>query len=566
MGFQVAWEGLIDALILPPLRACKTNNAADENGVQELVTSEKANFEVQTNGLSKSVKLIMTPLIGIMLSKCDASVHSSCLNTWCYLLHKLDISVNDPLMVETVLAPILEAVFQTGPDRRSIWFWNLCVDLFDDFVLAKCRGVDCDLNNQVTDLSARTSSLGLPVPWKCSWKHYSVKWLSWDLSQLDFHIKMICTLINPNLAVLPENRVLAWEAGLKIFTSVLKGVQIEIKEPSTSYNKILSCLNAILSFIKKIPEDLGVVDTSIMELPYVSLQFVEAVTKELEPSMLGSPLFKVAFDIDDKLLSVYDINHAEVLGIRTIAYMDMVSPIVYLTILYVYIAVHAVFDAPKMEVILRGVRKYLKFLMFSYDPLQSLQATVFLLYKHMRLSSLNIWVAVAQGVDDYIKDVKDLSPLKVELDRSGCFELCHLLSFPFVLCSCFPKQSNLTKISGFPEGKQELQHVTEVWKSLYGFVNSASSCECPTNIFSKDLCSMLNSYLDENSSKLGCDTELDPTNKKQYLNLLSICGDIVIFILEHIATIKVNSEGTKHKDDYSISSCSVSNSLGLVVR
>ncbi|WJZ98163.1 hypothetical protein VitviT2T_016711 [Vitis vinifera] len=569
---QVAWEGLIDALIHPPLQACETNKTAQENGVQKSGTSTRNNSEIQTYGFSKSVKLIMTPLIGIMLSKCDISVRSSCLNTWCYLLHKLDISVNDPLVVETVLAPILEAVFQTGPDSRSIWLWNLCVDLFDDFVLAKSRGVDCDLNHQVSDLSARTSILGLPIPGKCSWKHYPIKWLSWDLSKLDFHIKMICTLINQGskLAVLPENRILACEAAIRIFRSVLKGVQIEMKNPSVDYNQILLCLNTILRFTKKISEDVGLADTGIVELHYTFLQFVEAVTTELEPSILGSPLYKVAFDIKyiDRPLSVYDINHAEVLGIRSIAYMDMASPVVYLTMLYVYIAVHATFDAPKMEFILLGVQKHFKFLMSLYDPLENLCATIVLLYKHMRVSCLNIWVAIAQGLEDYIKDVKDLSPLKTELDSYGCLAVCHLLSYPFVLRSCLPKQSSLTKISGSSQRKLELEHVTEVWKSLYGFVNSASRFECSnTNIFSEDLCSMLSRCLDENSSKLDYDTELDPSDKKQYLDLLSLCGDIVIYILEHTLTLRVNSEGTKNKDDdCSMSSSGINSSLGLIAR
>ncbi|RVW27514.1 hypothetical protein CK203_092002 [Vitis vinifera] len=568
----VAWEGLIDALIHPPLQACETNKTAQENGVQKSGTSTRNNSEIQTYGFSKSVKLIMTPLIGIMLSKCDISVRSSCLNTWCYLLHKLDISVNDPLVVETVLAPILEAVFQTGPDSRSIWLWNLCVDLFDDFVLAKSRGVDCDLNHQVSDLSARTSILGLPIPGKCSWKHYPIKWLSWDLSKLDFHIKMICTLINQGskLAVLPENRILACEAAIRIFRSVLKGVQIEMKNPSVDYNQILLCLNTILRFTKKISEDVGLADTGIVELHYTFLQFVEAVTTELEPSILGSPLYKVAFDIKyiDRPLSVYDINHAEVLGIRSIAYMDMASPVVYLTMLYVYIAVHATFDAPKMEFILLGVQKHFKFLMSLYDPLENLCATIVLLYKHMRVSCLNIWVAIAQGLEDYIKDVKDLSPLKTELDSYGCLAVCHLLSYPFVLRSCLPKQSSLTKISGSSQRKLELEHVTEVWKSLYGFVNSASRFECSnTNIFSEDLCSMLSRCLDENSSKLDYDTELDPSDKKQYLDLLSLCGDIVIYILEHTLTLRVNSEGTKNKDDdCSMSSSGINSSLGLIAR
>lgn len=572
MIFQVAWEGLVDALIHSPVQACETDNTSQETGVQELRTSKRNNLETKANGFSKSVKLIMKPLTGIMLSKCDISVHLSCLNTWCYLLHKLDISVNDPFVVETVLTPILEAVFQTEPDSRSIWLWNICIDLFYDFVSAKCRGVDCDLNYQVSDISARTSIHGLPIPGKCSWKHHPIKWLSWDLSQLDLHIKMICILINQGskFTVLPEHRLLASEAALRTFISVLKGVRIEMKSPSIDYNQILLCLNTILRFIKKISEDVGLADTGIMELHYTSLQAVEAVIKELEPSILGSPLYKVAYDIKyiDRVPSVYDINHAEVLGIRSVGHMDMVSPVVYLTTLYVYIAGHATFDAPKMEFVQLGVQKYFKFLMSSYVPPENLHAIIVLLYEHMGFSYLNLWVAIAQGLENYIKDVKDLSQLKTELDSTGYFSVCHLLSYPFILCSCLPKESNFTKISGSSPRKLELEHVTEVWKSLYGCVNSASQFECSTaNIFSEDLCSMLCRCLDENNTKLDCVTELDPSNKKQYLDLLSHCGDIVIYILEQSLTLKVNSEGTKNKDDdCGRNSSGINSILGLTAR
>nr|GEX83645.1 Rap1-interacting factor 1 amino-terminal protein [Tanacetum cinerariifolium] len=114
---QTAWEALIDALIILPTQESATK-AANEDF-----------FEA--NGLTKSIKLIMTPLIGIMSSKCDTSVHLSCLNTWKYLLHKFDTFVNHPSVIKTVLNPILKVVFQAGPDNKNIWSWNICLDLLD---------------------------------------------------------------------------------------------------------------------------------------------------------------------------------------------------------------------------------------------------------------------------------------------------------------------------------------------------------------------------------------------------------------------------------------------------
>ncbi|XP_024168192.1 uncharacterized protein LOC112174621 [Rosa chinensis] len=72
--------------------------------------------EIQNTRSLKSVRLIMTPLIGIMLSNCDVSVRMSCLNTWCYLLPRLDTFLNDSSMINRVVDPMFEAAFQLDPN------------------------------------------------------------------------------------------------------------------------------------------------------------------------------------------------------------------------------------------------------------------------------------------------------------------------------------------------------------------------------------------------------------------------------------------------------------------
>lgn len=146
---QVAWEGLVDAFIHPALLTSETNEPI-KNGIQQVRTSGGSSCQIQASGFSKSIKLIMTPLIGIISSKCDVSVYSSCLKTWCYLLHKLDISVNHPWVIELVLDPIFGAVFRFGPDVKTFWLWNLCLDLLDDFILAKCRNLDHETSSQLS--------------------------------------------------------------------------------------------------------------------------------------------------------------------------------------------------------------------------------------------------------------------------------------------------------------------------------------------------------------------------------------------------------------------------------
>ena len=138
---QVAWEGLIDALVHCPTFVSEKSKSAEENSLEKQHSLGRKKCDDQANGFLKSIKLIMTPLIGIMSSKCDISVHSSCLNTWCYLLHKLDISINEPSVIKMVLEPILKAIFQNGPNSNSICLWNLGLDLLSDSISQKCMDV-----------------------------------------------------------------------------------------------------------------------------------------------------------------------------------------------------------------------------------------------------------------------------------------------------------------------------------------------------------------------------------------------------------------------------------------
>ncbi|CAL5360829.1 unnamed protein product [Camellia sinensis] len=583
MPSGLAWEGLIDALIQPPIRAPEMNMVA-EHGIQQGRTCEGNNSGREGEGFSKSVKLIMTPIIGIMTSKCIISVHSSCLNTWCYLLHKLDTSVNCPSMVKTVCEPIFDAVFRVGPDSKSIWLWNICLDLLDDFILIRSSDLDDDLNKQVNyEPSAKTPTTGPPVSVKCSWKHYPIKWLSWDLNSLDFCIKMIRILISQGqgsmVTVPKEIKSLACNSALRIFKSVLKGVRNVLKNSSINYDEVMLCLNTILGLVKEIYKDLNSENGDINDSLHTSLQFVEAVIEELEPSILGSPIYKIALDLKyvDYLQSVNEATHAGVLGVRFTMYMDMVSPIVYLIILYFCGLFKSTFNAPGEEFILQNACRYLKFVLSSFDPSEILHAIIGLLYKHVGFDYLKIWIAIASGLKDYIDEAKDVSLLKTESDSLCCLEVCQILSYSFAVCSCPQKQSTMVQSTGLQESsivslqsqrKLELECVFEVWKSLYVCVNCASGFESSTlNSFADDLLLTINGCLDANTKVFECGTVLNPTNNDQDINLLSLCGNVAICVLEHILNSGISSRGSKgRKDgDYKRSS-GVNNSLGFVAR
>ncbi|KAI9192702.1 hypothetical protein LWI28_026782 [Acer negundo] len=569
----VAWEGLIENLIHLPILPYETNTAMD-SGIQKVRTPRGNAHDIQENGFLKSIKLIMKPLVGVISSKCDVSVRSSCLNTWCYLLHKLDTSINCPSVMKLVLNPILESVFQIGPDSKNIWLWNLCVELLDDFILAKCKVVDCDRNGQVThQLSTTPSMLGPSISSKYSWRQYPIKWLPWDFSQLDFfiHIIIIITRHVSVVEVSSEDRNLAFDAAIRIFRSVLKGVQMEFRNMSIEFKDIMLCLNSVLRFVKKICEYLYSEGNNGMH--HASLLFVEVVTEELEPSILGSPLYKVALDLKyiENLLSSNDIKLAKVLGISDITYMDMVSPVVYLSVLYICVLVKSTLNTPNMEFVLQRSHKYFKFIFSSYDPLEVLHFSISLLYKDIRYRYLHIWMAITKGLKDWIDSVKDVSLLNMESDSTSYHAICHLLSYPFFICTSLSQNSTMIRSSLEdsvvpPRRKLELEHVTDVWKSLYGSV-SISKLECPTrNSFPEDLCSILNGCLDDYTSMLECSNEIDSSYTELDLNLLSISCEVVMCVLEHAVTSDVNSGSTKSQGGHYRIFSGINNIVGFAAR
>ncbi|VVA10801.1 PREDICTED: telomere-associated RIF1 [Prunus dulcis] len=564
---QVAWEGLIDALVHPPMvLPCETSDAKADNGVQQIGTYKGNCGEIQENGSLKSIKLIMTPLIGIMSTNCDVSVQLACLNTWCYLLHKLDTSVNDSSMIRLVVQPIFEAVFQMDPDGKNFWTRNLCVDLLNDFILAKCKDIDYDSLNQVShQLSAKSYANAPPISGNCSWKQYPIKWLPWDLSLLDFHLKVIYVLICqlPRETVSHDNRIPAADASLKLFRSVLKGIQLEFKRSSISYNDIMLCLNAILKFIKNVCEEVNSNSSDRNDLHHICLQLVEAVGEEIEPTIVGSPLYKVPLDIKhiEYLQADADIGFAK-LDVSSVAYMDMVSPMVYLSVLYFCVVVQSTLRVLKTDFILHRMQKYFKFMLSSFDPLESLVVTSGLLYKHSGPSCLSMWIAIAEGLKFYINDVKDFSLLKMDSDSKCCFAMLYLLSYPLVVCSCTQKDFKSANIRSSPEESPaslqiqvELERVITLWTSLYGSMCTSLSGCFTIGSFFEDLFSILDRCLDKYTSMLVCGNELELKFKGLDLHLIALYGDVLICILENFHSSEISSDGNdEHGSNYQVSS------------
>ncbi|KAJ4951838.1 hypothetical protein NE237_028670 [Protea cynaroides] len=569
----VAWEGLIDALIHLPTEG-QGLTTTEEHHIQQVGVVSSDISKGHTNGnqedrFSKSMKLIMTPLVGIISSKCDVSVLSSCLSTWCYFLHRLDLSVNSSSVLKTVLEPILEVVFQKGPHGIGIWFWNSCLDLLDEYISAKCREADSDVKKKHSFQSPSIANLlDCPSADACLWMKYPIKWLPWDLNMLNFHLKMIHVVIREasGTTVTCDNVSLAYHATLKIFRSVLKGVQIELKRSSITYNEIMLGIGEIVSFTKEVCEELISKDVGFNDWLNICLELVEAVEEEVEPSVLGSPLYRVALDLKyiNELQLINDIKYANLEGIRSIAYMDMVSPMVYLTILHLCLVDQSVLNASNVEMILNKVQKQLNFIWSSYDPLENLHAIVSFLYRHRGYIWLKLWILIAKDLKRRIDNVKGDSVLKVESSCNAYVTISWFLSSPFDLCSpplkmLTPVKSNFSSKSCQIPSSRELVHVIEVWKLLYSSMNCSLQSEYSIMNGMEDLCAMLSRVFDRHTSIHEGGLHIYSEGQDQYLTF-PLFGEATICVLKQMLRsdkVDSRSSGNNGQEDrhYDRNSC-----------
>ncbi|XP_058115560.1 uncharacterized protein LOC131258329 isoform X2 [Magnolia sinica] len=577
---QVAWEGLIDALTQPQLLVLGANTAhghcIQQNG-PFLSAMPAGNCEKQVNGLSKRLKLIMVPILGVISSKCDISVRSSCLNTWRYLLHKLHLSVNYASVVKTVLEPILEVIFRLGPNDKCIGIWNSCVDLLHEFISSKVQ-------DQVSsdNMPTKTTSLG-PAIYNGSWKDYRIRWLPWDLHKLDFHLRMVRFLVTQGLTTTasPEIRKLALDASLRIFVAVLEGVQVELTTASNGFNEIFLCINTVLEFVRWASEEMTskFITVGTDDLLFTALQFVEAVKDELEPSILASPLYRVLLDLKyiDDLQSANDIEYLIVLGISFPARMDMVCPMVYLTTIYLYVVAQSVLFLSKAQRIPFEMQ-YSKFIFSLSDSSENLHAAISLLYMHgKRLIHegfywLKIWKVVSVGLKERIDAVSSLNFLKTESDSTGHVMVYWFLCYPFFICYSSQRLSTpAMTTSGFTgiclvlsHTVVELELVIEVWKLLYDSANRTSKLWCShMNSFSEGLSELLITMFGKN---------IISGLKENKLNFefLFVFGEVAINLLKQIkfsAVEDLQSRARSNQEDGNYKECSdMEHILELVAR
>ncbi|KAI4380464.1 hypothetical protein MLD38_006652 [Melastoma candidum] len=129
---QVAWQGLVEAVI-PPLLTGKEKDMGKQTPDREKFTLDVG--ESRINGLLRILKLIMTPIVGIVSSQCNLAVRSACFDTWSILLHKLHTLVNHQAIRTVVLKPVFEVVFRKKEENVGNGSWDLCLDMLDHSML-----------------------------------------------------------------------------------------------------------------------------------------------------------------------------------------------------------------------------------------------------------------------------------------------------------------------------------------------------------------------------------------------------------------------------------------------
>lgn len=572
---QAAWEQLVDAL-LPPQKIDLEMNCGDK-----------------ASGLLRRVKVLMMPLKGIISSRHCNSVHLSCLKTWHYLLHKLDVSVNHPSVMMASFWPILESIFSRGFDSmNSTSLWTSCLDLLEDQIRAKVGSGQPELSVEKT-LSFKVDNVALPgsfVDYKGHLKVYPIKWLPWETCNLNFSFKMISLVLKQGLVVTvtPEQRNLAFSYSFRIFRLVLQGVQVEIKLSSTSYDRIQFCVTTILTFLKEVFEEMALIyhNKQCKDFLLLAFQFMEATREELDSSIFASPFYRVSSDLkyiqEMQLAENAENIEIEALKVSSLVYNDMVSPMVYTTILDLCLIAQSIQNLLTSQINdVSHAIKHIKILLFSASPLLNLQAAISFLYMHLtkhangRFGSLVMWRIIAKGLQEIIGSAS-FTFLNSECDGASTV-ICQLLSYPIVMLLYSPEisaykslnnSSDLCLVSSHRE--IELDLMIEVWKSIFdslriGLQNKAFI----TNNYAEGLSQMLIRVLDDSiEMEIQCNTPLLLGNCPK-IGFFMVFGELVICILKYAQVLHVEASGSDaiNKEASSQNQGSpINNSLGLVDR
>eukprot|EP01018_Ginkgo_biloba_P014574 Gb_29910 [translate_table: standard] len=614
---QVAWEALIDALIQHPAQAMADQTPTGKTLSPETVILTSplgANCQSQMHLSLKNLKLLMTPLVGVMSSKCDMSVRLSCWKTWNYLLHNLDYSVNNPAIVSVVLDPIFKVVFETGPDNKNLWIWDLCMNLLEEFVALKSDDKHDEPNIDIDGktLSPRTPSHGASSNAKRdSISGLPVKWLPWKLNQLEFLVNIVGILWKCGFECqeVPEYSSLTLNAALRIFRLIVRGVRSELEEEIKPLDQHVQAVHLILKFVQGLCQDIALKSLSIFVrgTNFIIFRVLEVVKDELRPSTLASSSYKVPLDFSERADTKGE-KHSNVLCNSTNRQIfkdntttDMVAPVVYLISVCLNLIACFSSDASEEEKLLERLEKLTHIVSSGVNPFENFQALASILYlhglsiayfndkvqvdrygegkfvKYMPLKSgsffwFRVWKTFAKRLREHIEFVNDVALLDVGSVESGYRVIYSFLLFPLHAKDLYPFVDSNGKCSDYKDcdefhnfsAEKEFDLVSHTWTMLYDSGNLVSSLKSARmNFFAEGFCKRALTVIDEEHRSMQtpaiCGSEQKSSVKISNYHL-RLFGGIAAHVLKqaHATTLGMLKINKKRILENSVGSLSIS--------
>lgn len=545
---QAAWEALIDAFIQYPVQAMVDQTPTKKTLSSEtvLLTASGTNHQFQIHPPLKHLKLLMMPLVEVMSSKCDASVRMSCWKTWNYLLYKLGSSVNNPAVVSIVLNPIFKVIFETGPGDKNLWIWDLCLDLLEEFVSVRVKHDELNIHVDKEAISPKTPSHGIfSKTNKDNFPYLPIKWLPWKLNQIELLLNYVGILWKCGFTgnQCSDFSSLTLNGALRIFRLILKGVQSDLNEDLKPLKEHVQVIHFILHFVQGLCQDFALKTSSdCTKGPHLTIfNFLEVMKDELRPSMLASFSFKMPLDVNEiwKIKggrfsdSFGHKENIQTLGI-SLAKIDMVTPVVYLTLLWLHLVAHLCSAELEQEKLLERMGKITQIVSSGVDSLENFQVLASLLYavglhanfyrtieidqinewkdseslplKNDNIFWLRAWKVFTTCLREHIEFVKDVTLFEVGTVEAG-YQLCYsFLLFPMHVRVLYPFVYSNDRSSDHKYYKEyhnmnlekELDLVIQEWVLLYDAANLISSLKSARmNSFAGGFCKKVLRIIDE---------------------------------------------------------------------
>ncbi|VAI70946.1 unnamed protein product [Triticum turgidum subsp. durum] len=326
-------------------------------------------------------------------------------------------------------------------------------------------------------------------------------------------------------------------AQMKKIRLLLQGVRVQCNSKLADDNAMI-CITKACKFVKEVFLDMvgKQKSNSSTLLVQFCLQFVKCTVEELDNSLLASGKYELCLDIEQ----IKEIEYAECSPklshprIRPLAYLELVSPAVYLTALSLSIVAQFTGELSP------GDAEQLASIICPPDLLGNFHVVVAFLYmqimrpvdSRLRIKWLVVWNKVSKRLNEQM-----MSYLKVGCGASGHDVLCQFFCYPFFALVSPGSISAHWNAENSSEGylnmtqDLEVELVIEVYRS---FCTNSSYCSEPAYmVFLEHFFEYLIHIIDENMSPIQANLKYCLEKKFKNITILSVLGNVVIGLLEN---------------------------------